>query len=380
MLAENIKKFRKKLGFSQKDIAEKIFLTPQTVSKWEKGLSEPCLKDLCKLSAIFSVSTDELLGNSITKGKPRVMIAIDGGGTKTEFVMFDSTGKIWGRTLSDGSSPNVYGIDKSVAVLSGGIDDLIGDKDIDLMGIYVGVAGGMSGSNGQKITAQLKKIYPYTKIKVNSDVENVIGCAIGIDNCISVICGTGAITYIKDPDGFHRLGGWGYYLDEGGSGFTIGRDALRAALAENEGMGEKTQITELIESILGTKVWNKIDKIYSEGVDFIASFSKVVFKAYDTGDKVAQNILDKNISAVADVINFAVKKYKTDENLVLAGGVVGNNREVFTKILAKKLDREMNIFIPDSPPIFGAAMNCCNLYSKPGENFSKVFEKNLLAK
>lgn len=95
MLAENIRKYRKKSGLTQRGLAEQLFLTPQTVSKWEKGLSEPNLKDLCKLSSIFSISTDTLLGNHLKNDNQSVMIAIDGGGTKTEFVFFLKQAVFW---------------------------------------------------------------------------------------------------------------------------------------------------------------------------------------------------------------------------------------------------------------------------------------------
>ena len=138
MLAENIRIYRKKLGLSQKELAEMLLLTPQTISKWEKGLSEPSLKDLCKLSNIFSVSTDELLGNSLKQDELDAMIAVDGGGTKTDFVLFYQNGKIIDRITLGGSSPNVYGMDNAISVLRSGIDFLRSDKNINLKGIYMG--------------------------------------------------------------------------------------------------------------------------------------------------------------------------------------------------------------------------------------------------
>ena len=95
-----------------------------------------------------------------------------------------------------------------------------------------------------------------------------------MEKCVAVICGTGSVAYVREDNEFHRIGGWGYFLDDTGSGFTIGRDALRAALEENEGTGEKTAVTALVEGQIGAGVWDRIDMIYSEGVDYIASFPK----------------------------------------------------------------------------------------------------------
>ena len=61
-LNENIKAFREALGMTQSELAEALFVTPQSVSRWEKGLAYPDIEKLPQLSAIFNISVDELLG------------------------------------------------------------------------------------------------------------------------------------------------------------------------------------------------------------------------------------------------------------------------------------------------------------------------------
>ncbi len=63
-LNENIKAFREELGMTQSELAEALFVTPQSVSRWEKGLAYPDIEKLPQLSQIFGVSVDELLGVS----------------------------------------------------------------------------------------------------------------------------------------------------------------------------------------------------------------------------------------------------------------------------------------------------------------------------
>ena len=86
VFSDNIKSLRKKNKMSQAELAERLYLTPQAISKWECGLSEPELGFLCELAKVFCVTTDELLGIS-DKPSDELMIGIDGGGTKTEFVL-----------------------------------------------------------------------------------------------------------------------------------------------------------------------------------------------------------------------------------------------------------------------------------------------------
>ena len=62
MLSENIKNLRKAKGISQEELAIKLNVVRQTISKWEKGLSAPDSEMLIKLAKALSVSSDYLLG------------------------------------------------------------------------------------------------------------------------------------------------------------------------------------------------------------------------------------------------------------------------------------------------------------------------------
>ncbi len=61
MLSEKITEERKKLGLSQEDLAEKLYVSRQSVSKWESGKSLPEITKIIDLAALFGVSTDYLL-------------------------------------------------------------------------------------------------------------------------------------------------------------------------------------------------------------------------------------------------------------------------------------------------------------------------------
>lgn len=65
MLNENLKTLRKNKGYSQEQLAVRLNVVRQTVSKWEKGLSVPDAPMLVEIAEIFSVSVSELLGNDI---------------------------------------------------------------------------------------------------------------------------------------------------------------------------------------------------------------------------------------------------------------------------------------------------------------------------
>ena len=62
MLSENIKTLRKARGLSQQELAERLHMVRQTVSKWEQGLSVPDAAMLVQLAECLEVSVEELLG------------------------------------------------------------------------------------------------------------------------------------------------------------------------------------------------------------------------------------------------------------------------------------------------------------------------------
>ena len=62
MLGDNIKNLRKQKGFTQEELAIRLHVVRQTVSKWEKGLSVPDAEMLQRLADILEVDVKQLLG------------------------------------------------------------------------------------------------------------------------------------------------------------------------------------------------------------------------------------------------------------------------------------------------------------------------------
>ena len=71
-LSGQIKKHRDELGHSQEELAEKIFVTRQSVSNWENGKTYPDLQSLLRLSDLFGLSLDELIKGDIETMKDEI--------------------------------------------------------------------------------------------------------------------------------------------------------------------------------------------------------------------------------------------------------------------------------------------------------------------
>ncbi len=71
MLSENIKILRKEKGMSQEELALKLNVVRQTVSKWEQNLSVPDSEMLIKLSEVFEVPVSRLLGERVEENNTK---------------------------------------------------------------------------------------------------------------------------------------------------------------------------------------------------------------------------------------------------------------------------------------------------------------------
>ena len=69
MLGENIKALRKSKGLTQEELAIRINVVRQTVSKWEKGFSVPDAEALQKIADVLEVDVKQLLGTNVEMGK-----------------------------------------------------------------------------------------------------------------------------------------------------------------------------------------------------------------------------------------------------------------------------------------------------------------------
>ena len=69
MLKENIKQLRKSKGLSQEELAIKLNVVRQTISKWEQGLSVPDAEMLISMSEVFETPVSTLLGENISESK-----------------------------------------------------------------------------------------------------------------------------------------------------------------------------------------------------------------------------------------------------------------------------------------------------------------------
>ena len=89
-IAENIKRLRMENSLTQAELADDLSVSPQAISRWEKGQAYPDIELLVKVADYFNVTVDELMGrkeeatNSLTKKYQSLYAQYYNGGAKDE--------------------------------------------------------------------------------------------------------------------------------------------------------------------------------------------------------------------------------------------------------------------------------------------------------
>ena len=356
-LSKNIKRFRLMKGLSQHALAAALGVSPQTVSKWECGRGAPDIENLCLLASLLGTSVDALLDGSLDKKK--VMIGIDGGGSKTELLLFTEDGEILGRAMRGGCSPTIIGLEACVALLADGIEELLAVHP-GVASIFVGGAGFYTDGNGEKIRAQLKRRYPRVEIACHSDILNVIYAADCESDCLAAICGTGTSVFCWENERLSLFTGWGYMFDKHGGGYAIGRDAVSAALEASVGLRERSALTDAVEEKLGMPPCEAVGEIYRRGVSYVASFTPTVFRAFARGDAAAAEILSTNARYFAHLIEEAARRTPSAGTVIVSGGLFTGQR-AYADMVTKALPPSLSVIVGQLPQCLGACLGAASL-------------------
>jgi len=261
-------------------------------------------------------------------------LGFDGGGTKTDCVLADATGKFLARSTAGPSNPLRAGYAKAWFTLSDAADVVLEHEHIkahDIRGICGGIGGAGRDTVASRIATFLKHSFPQAVVEVTSDLAITLDAAVGDSEGIILVVGTGSAAYGRDSTGrTTRAGGRGPWFSDEGSGFDIGRRALAAVVRAEEGRGEKTALTEQILSWLGCNDWNRVlDWVIKNPDDVFPRVFPLVATLGDKGDPVARGILSEAAESLAVLVRSVLERLDMlDREVPIAkyGGALGRSK------------------------------------------------------
>jgi N-acetylglucosamine kinase-like BadF-type ATPase len=276
------------------------------------------------------------------------VVGIDAGGTRTVCLMADRAGRVVSEARGPGANLQSAGELEVEKVLHDVIGQAIGSGDPP-SAICLGMAGVDRPADAETVRAILARIGGRATILVVNDA--LIALEAGAPGAAGtvVIAGTGSIAYGRDMRGrAARAGGWGYVLGDEGSGYWLGRLALRAVVRAADGRGAPTGLTPLVLAHYGVDHPDAlVQQIYQGGTRpaAIAALAKLVGQAADAGDTVAQQLVVLGARELAGAAaSVACRLHIEREPVVLAGGTLLGLRR-----LRDVLVQELAIALPHAP-------------------------------
>ncbi len=296
------------------------------------------------------------------------LLGFDCGGTKTECAAADIKGHILKTFTGDAANILAAGMDKaaqSILTLLRICQSELRFDYSDIIYIVIGAAGAGRKEDAERFKKFLFDIFDAEKINIKnltvvSDVQIALKGAFPNSAGAILIAGTGSIIYGKDEqDNYFRVGGFGRLIGDEGSGYSIGRKALKATAKYLDGRSSKTLLVDLVLNEFKIKSSDDlINKIYKENFD-IASAAKTVITAAEKGDETALSILSEESDEMLLKIKTIAEKMNA-ENLKLSftGGLIANEN-VYSKMLEEKIHSSLpnvKIVTPLYPPVEGAVL------------------------
>lgn len=271
-------------------------------------------------------------------------LGVDGGGTKTEFVLINEKQEIISTSYAGKSNPNDIGVEALLLLLVGKIKEIM-PPDTESISISMGLSGVAYAGCQDLLIAEIKKIEKVNEVYIESDRRISLDAAFPNKDGAIAIIGTGNSFYIRKGNEYISLAGAGYMYDDSLSGFDIGRLAIKKVIEDIECRGKRTLLTKLVLDKCGS-IGEVIKTTYIDGKKFVAEFSKIVVDNIDK-DEVCKDIIKEVCSNFDGYLN-KVSEYVS--SLVLTGGLSSIWNDVFSKYIAKT---SLNIEILSIKPVFG---------------------------
>jgi N-acetylglucosamine kinase-like BadF-type ATPase len=263
--------------------------------------------------------------------RPSLFLGVDGGGTKTRFVLVDRDGNL----VASHEGPSSYhleiGMDGLRDVLAGGLAVLFGRAGIDGRAIAYGFFGipahGEDSVAQPLLDAMPEPLLGHRRYRCGNDMVCAWAGSLGGEDGINIVAGTGSIGYGERRGKSARAGGWGEVFGDEGSAYWIAVQGLNVFTRMSDGRLPKGPLHAAFRASFGLSAdLDLCAKVLNEHTrGSIATISQLVTRAAQDGDPSAIRIFDeaaRELAAVVGAVRQALE-FEPDEGVPLSysGGV-----------------------------------------------------------
>lgn len=279
---------------------------------------------------------------------------IDGGGTHTRIELRDMENQMIRRGEFGPFNINSIG-ESAFRTLLREVFGWCGDMT-DCDRLCIGAAG-ISNPRVQQILAEELEQSGYRgRWKLCGDQEIALRGAMDGPGVV-VIAGTGSICFGKNAAGeTARSGGYGHLIDDGGSGYSLGRDVLGCAVRIVDGRVKDSGILNAVCARLGgpEKI---VPFVYAPETDkaAIARFASVALELADRGDGEACRILEREAGELAGLVSAVQERLGLPQcRIALLGGLITSDNP-YRRVVEEKLACLGTVADAEHDALWGAA-------------------------
>ncbi len=306
-------------------------------------------------------------------------LGVDGGGTKTDFLVIDAAGNVLARHREGCAYYLETGMDALRAMLVRGIETALrlaavsaGSVDFAFFGLPAyGEDSRMRGHLDAAPGTQLRG----GRFRCGNDVVCGWSGALAGKDGINIVAGTGSIGYGEYSGRSARAGGWGELFSDEGSAYWIVREGLHAFARMSDGRDARGPMYELMRVHFG--LGEDLDicgAVYGAGQaerSRIAQFAPLIAEAAERGDRSARNIFAaavRELAAIVDAVHDRLE-VRQDESITVSysGGMFKFEALLLAplKEILMNGSRQYEFAAPVLPPDAGAAIYAARLNETP---------------
>lgn len=309
----------------------------------------------------------------------KTFLGVDGGGTKTRFLLIDETGSVLASHLEGPAYYLEIGLDSLRDMLARGIGHTLRQGQVraeDLSYAFLGLpAYGEDSKLLPALDAAPREALPHRRYGCDNDmVCGWAGALAGADG-INIVSGTGSIAYGEYSGRSARAGGWGELFSDEGSSYWLAREGLRVFSRMSDGRLPRGPLYEHVRRHFGLE--SDLDlcaAIYGKDIaqrSQFAQLSKIVTAAAAQGDRAALGLFESAARELADMVD-AVRGHLQIPAAVsipvsASGGLFqpGNGLRELLESELQRRSAQYRFVAALLPPDVGAAVQAARLNGTP---------------
>lgn len=309
----------------------------------------------------------------------KLFLGVDGGGSKTRFLVIDEAGQVLGSHAEGSAYYLEIGLEALQAMLTRGIHTTLEHAGIAPAGLSYAFLGLPAYGEDQALLPQLDAApataLPHVHYRCGNDmVCGWAGALAGADG-INIVAGTGSIAYGEYAGRNARAGGWGELFSDEGSAYWLAREGLRLFSRMSDGRTPRGPLHERVRRHFGLQ--DDLDLCAAvNGTSLaqrsqFAQLSKLVAEAAAAGDQAARALFAQAGVELADIVDAVRAQLKVpagEELPVSYSGGLFQLRDLLLEPLEATLVRRAQryrLLAARLPPEAGAALQAARLSGAP---------------